>query len=67
MHWYSAQALAAQRVRDLREQAAAARRATEARRARRGHALLAAGWVPTRRILAGRDYEDFPAEPAQVT
>jgi hypothetical protein len=54
MHWYSAQALAAQRVRDLREQGAAARRATEARRARRGHGLLAAGWVPTRRPGAPR-------------
>jgi len=49
MHPYSTQALAAERVRDLREQAAAARRATEARRARRGHGLLAAGWVPARR------------------
>jgi hypothetical protein len=49
MYPYSTQVLAAQRIRDLREQAAAARRATEARRARRGHALLAAGWVPARR------------------
>jgi hypothetical protein len=54
MHPYSTQALAAERVRDLREQAAAARRATEARRARRGHGLLAAGWVPTRRPGAPR-------------
>jgi hypothetical protein len=49
MHPYSTQALAAERVRDLREQAAAARRATEARRARRGHGLRATGRVPARR------------------
>jgi hypothetical protein len=36
MYPYSTQYLAAERARDLREQAAAARRATEARRARRG-------------------------------
>jgi hypothetical protein len=54
MHPYSTQATAAQRVRDLREQAAAARRATEARRARRGHGLLTAGWVPARRPGAPR-------------
>jgi len=48
MHPYSTQALAAERVRDLRKQAAAARRATEARRARRGHGLLGAGWVRAR-------------------
>ena len=54
MHPYSTQALVAERVRDLREQAAAARRATEARRARRGPGLLAAGWVPTWRSGAPR-------------
>ena len=54
MHSYSTSALAAERARDLRERAAAARLATEARRARRGHALLAAGWVPTRRPGAPR-------------
>jgi hypothetical protein len=54
MHPYSTQALAAERVRDLREQAAAARRASEARRARRGHGLLAASWVPARRSGAPR-------------
>jgi hypothetical protein len=51
---YSTQALAAERVRDLREQAAAARRATEARRARRGHGRIAAGRVPARRPGAPR-------------
>jgi hypothetical protein len=54
MHPYSTQALAAERVRDLRKQAAAARRATEARRTRRGHGLLAAGRVPARRPGAPR-------------
>ena len=48
MHPYITQALATERVRDLREQAAAARRATEARRARRGYELIAARWVPRR-------------------
>ena len=43
MHPYSTLALAAERVRDLREQAAAARQATEARRARRGHRPIVAG------------------------
>jgi hypothetical protein len=49
MHPYTTQALAAERVRDLREQAAAARRASEARRARRGHGLAAAGRPRARR------------------
>ncbi len=49
MHPYSTLALAAERVRDLREQAAAARRATQARRARRGHRPLAANGVRARR------------------
>jgi hypothetical protein len=49
MHPYSTQALIAERVRDLRWRATAARQATEARRARRGHGLIAAGWVPRRR------------------
>jgi len=48
MHPYISQALIAERVRDLRNQATAARRATEARRARRGYGLIAAGWVPRR-------------------
>ena len=48
MHPYSTQALVAERVRDLREQAAAARRARLARRARRGYEL-AAGWARSRR------------------
>ena len=54
MHPYSTQALVAERVRDLRERAAAARRATEARRVRRGHGLIAAGRVPARRPGAPR-------------
>lgn len=36
MHPYTTQYLAAERAKDLREQAAAARRAGQARRARRG-------------------------------
>jgi hypothetical protein len=44
MYPYIAQDLAASRARDLREQAAAARRAKLARRARRGRAPVAAGW-----------------------
>jgi type II secretory pathway pseudopilin PulG len=54
MHPYSTQAVAAQRARDLREQAAAARRATEARRARRGHGPIAAGRGLARRTGAPR-------------
>ena len=54
MHPYSTQALAAERARDLREQAAADRRATEARRARRGHGPIAAGRAPARRTGAPR-------------
>ena len=54
MHPYSTQALAAERVRDLRQQAAAARRATEARRARRGHGPMTAGWAHARRPGAPR-------------
>ena len=54
MHPYSTQALAAERVRDLREQAAAARRATEARRAWRGHGPVTAGRVHVRRPGAAR-------------
>ena len=49
MHPYNTQALAAERARDLREQAAAARRATEARRARRGHGPIAPRRGPARR------------------
>ena len=54
MHPYSTQALAAERARDLREQAAAARQATEARRDRRGHRPIAAGRVPAGRPGAPR-------------
>jgi len=54
MHPYSTQALATERVRDLREQAAAARRATEARRARRGHGPIAVRRIPVRRPGAPR-------------
>jgi hypothetical protein len=54
MHPYSTQALAAERVRDLREQAAAARRATEVRRARRGHGPIVARRVRARRPSAPR-------------
>jgi len=54
MHPYSTQAIAAERVRDLREQAAAARRATEARRARRGHGPFPASRVSGRRRGAPR-------------
>ena len=54
MHPYSTRALAAERVRDLREQAAAARQATEARRARRGHGPITAGRVHARRRGAPR-------------
>ena len=49
MYPYIAQSLAAERARDLREQAAAARRATEARRARRGSEPLMAGHGHARR------------------
>jgi len=48
MHPHITQALAAQHIRDLREQGAAARRTVEARRVRRGHGLLAPGWVTGR-------------------
>ena len=54
MHPYITQALAAEHVRDLQERAAGARRATEARRARRGRGLLAASRVPARRPGAPR-------------
>ena len=54
MYPYSTQDLAAERVRDLREQAAAARRATEARRARRGHWPVAVGHGHARRPGAPR-------------
>jgi len=42
------QYLAAERARDLREQAAAARRANQARRARRGSGSMGAGRVHLR-------------------
>ena len=47
MYPYTTQYLATERAKDLREQAAAARRATAARRARRGHgpALASRGHV----------------------
>ena len=54
MYPYSTQYLAAERVRDLREQAAAARRATEARRARRGPGPVLAGRGHVRRPSAAR-------------
>ena len=54
MYPYIAQYLAAERARDLREQAAAARRATEARRARRGHGPVLAGRGHVRRPGAPR-------------
>jgi hypothetical protein len=53
MYPYIAQNLAAERARDLREQAAAARRATEARRARR------AGWS----VPSGRSHARRPGAP----
>jgi hypothetical protein len=45
MYPYTTQYLATERAKDLREQAAAARRANEARRARRGHGPVLAGHV----------------------
>jgi len=54
MYPHIAQSLAAERARDLREQAAAARRATEARRARRGDGPVAAGRIHARRPGAPR-------------
>ena len=54
MHPYITQALAAQHIRDLREQGAAARRTTEARRARRGHGPFPASRVSGRRRGAPR-------------
>jgi hypothetical protein len=53
MYPYSSQYLAAERARDLRKQAAEARRASEARRARRGDGPVA-GWVQARRPGAPR-------------
>jgi hypothetical protein len=54
MHPYSTQYLAAERARELREQAAAARQAGAARRARRGPVLLASGRRHARRPSAPR-------------
>jgi hypothetical protein len=54
MYPYATQYLAAERAKDLREQAAAARRASEARRARRGHGLVTTGRVHARRPGAPR-------------
>ena len=54
MYPYTTQYLAAERAKDLREQAAAARRATEARRARRGHGPITVGRVHARRPGAPR-------------
>jgi hypothetical protein len=54
MYPHIAQSLAAERARDLREQAAAARRASQARRARRGTGQVAAGRVHARRPGAPR-------------
>jgi hypothetical protein len=53
MHPYSTRYLAAERARDLREQAAAARRASEARRARRG----------PEPVLTGRGHLRRPGTP----
>jgi hypothetical protein len=49
MYPYTTQYLAAERAKDLREQAAAARRAGEARRARRGPGPVLAGRGHVRR------------------
>jgi len=49
MHPYTTQYLATERAKDLREQAAAARRAGEARRARRGPGQVSAGHGHVRR------------------
>jgi len=49
MHPYSTRYLATERARDLREQAGAARRASEARRARRGLGPVLAGHGHVRR------------------
>jgi len=54
MHPYTTQYLAAERARDLREQAAAVRRANQVRRARRGPGPEAAGRVQARRPGAPR-------------
>jgi len=54
MHPYTTRYLAAERARDLREQAAAARRAGAARRARRGPGLVAFGRGHARRAGAPR-------------
>ena len=54
MYPHIAQSLAAEHVRDLREQAAAARRAGEARRARRGPGPVLAGRGHVRRPGAAR-------------
>jgi hypothetical protein len=54
MYPYIAQHLAAERGRDLREQAATARRASEARRARRGPGPVLAGRGHVRRPGAPR-------------
>ena len=51
---YTTQYLATERARDLREQAAAARRATEARRARRGPEPVTIGHGHVRRPGAPR-------------
>jgi hypothetical protein len=54
MYPHIAQTLAAEHARDLREQAAAARRATEARRARRADWLVPSGRSHARRPGAPR-------------
>jgi hypothetical protein len=54
MYPYTTQYLAAERARDLQEQAAAARRAREARRARRGPGPAAGGRAYARRPGAPR-------------
>ncbi len=54
MYPHIAQSLAAERTRDLREQAAVARQAKAARRARRGDGPVAASRVHARRPGAPR-------------
>lgn len=54
MHPYTTHYLAVERARELREQAAAARRASQARRARRGPGPVTAGGAHMRRPHAPR-------------
>ncbi len=63
MHPYMTQALAAERVRDMQEQAAQARQARQARRARRGTAALVAD-LPVAASPQARIPEPRPAADA---